>query len=62
MPARFLDRYRQEQSFPVVCDSGRIREAGYLTIEEDLVNFTDFVRHDSKKLAKAIVNIIANYV
>ncbi|MEW6008683.1 MAG: YvcK family protein [Candidatus Omnitrophota bacterium] len=62
IPQEFLEKYRQEQSFPVESDSQRIRDAGFIVLESDFVNFTNFVRHDSKKLAKAIINIIANYV
>lgn len=62
IPARFLDKYKEEKSFPVIPNSHRINQAGYLVVEEDLINFTDFVRHDSKKLTKAVINIMANYV
>jgi uncharacterized cofD-like protein len=62
IPEKFLAQYREQNSYPVVADCERIRNAGFLVVRGDLLNFTDFVRHDNKKLAKVILNIITNYV
>jgi len=62
IPDRFLEKYKEDKSFPVIADSQRIRDAGYSVVEGNLVNFTDFVRHDNKKLAKTILNIITSHV
>lgn len=51
-----LDKYKQEDSFPVEIDRGNIRKMGYRIIEEDVVSLVDYVRHDPKKLAKAIIS------
>lgn len=62
IPDKFLEKYREDGSFPVPADSQRIRDAGYSVVEGNLVNLTDFVRHDSKKLAKTILSIITSHV
>ncbi|MBU1888133.1 MAG: YvcK family protein [Candidatus Omnitrophica bacterium] len=56
IPAELLKKYEEEGSYPVLADSDKIIEKGYNVIEEDLVNTLDYVRHDSKKLSKIIVD------
>jgi len=53
-----LEKYQQDNSFPVLIDIDKIRHAGYRVIEGDLVNSLDYVRHDSEKLAKIVVDLI----
>ncbi|MFH1782886.1 MAG: YvcK family protein [Candidatus Omnitrophota bacterium] len=50
-------KYQQENSHPVLADSDKILEKGYTVIEDDIINVKDFVRHDSKKLSKIIVDL-----
>ena len=52
------EKYQQDNSFPVSVDLDKIRHAGYRVIEGDLVNSLDYVRHDSEKLAKIVVDLI----
>ena len=58
VPEGFLKKYEQEGAHPVLADSDRIIEKGYTVIEEDIINTKDYVRHDSKKIAKIITDLI----
>ncbi len=51
-----LAKYRQVQAFPIETDYPAIKKMGYKIIKGNVLHTTDFVRHDSKKLAKAIIN------
>ncbi len=57
VPDELLARYREEDAYPVVVDSEKIREGGYVVIEEELISTRDFVRHDSEKLARIIMSL-----
>lgn len=57
-PQELLERYKKEQSFPVDADSQKIKQMGYSVVEGELISATDFLRHDSGKLAKIIINLI----
>ena len=59
VPDVFLDRYRQEDAFPVEADGERIRALGYQVAAEDLISTENVVRHDPDKLARLILNLIA---
>ncbi|UCG34611.1 MAG: YvcK family protein [Candidatus Omnitrophota bacterium] len=52
-----LAKYREEKAFPVKADSWEIRRMGYKVIEGNVIHAADFVRHDPKRLAQAIMNI-----
>ncbi len=52
-----LKKYEEENSYPVLADSHRIIEKGYTVIEEDIIEIKDYVRHDSKKVSKIIVDL-----
>lgn len=54
-PEDLLARYQLENSFPTKADTAGIRKAGYKVIDGELIHATDFVRHDPRKLAKAII-------
>ncbi len=58
VPHHLLERYRDENAFPVINDSSRIRELGYKVIEEDVINTANFVRHSPEKLAGCIMELI----
>ena len=57
-PLTALSRYQHEHSYPVVPDVNKIREMGYKVVTADLLNITDYVRHDAKKLNQAIIKLI----
>ncbi len=53
-----LKKYEEENSYPVMADSDRIIEKGYGVIEEDIIDTKDYVRHDSKKISKIIMDLV----
>ncbi len=56
-----LKRYQDEGSFPVVCDLERIRSLGYTVEATDLLGVTDYLRHDSTKLNRALIGLIGRH-
>ena len=61
VPTEAQGRYKSEDSFPVVPDVARIREMGIEVVETDLLSVTDYVRHDSTKLTKALIKLIEKH-
>jgi len=53
-----LNRYRNENAYPVAADVERIKAMGVKVIAEDLLSVADYVRHDSKKLTQALIKLI----
>ena len=58
VPPALLDKYRQEDAFPVEADVDRIRAMGYQVIAHDIVSTEDYVRHDSDQVAKLVIQLI----
>jgi len=54
---RLLVNYAQENSFPVVFDRERLKRMGIKVFEADVVSKKNYLRHDSHKVAKEIMNI-----
>jgi len=61
VPQDAQGRYRTEDSFPVKPDTDKIRAMGYTVVGTDLLSITDYVRHDSVKLTKALINLIERH-
>lgn len=59
VPQSLLNRYAKEQAFPVLNDAQKIRALGYAVIEDNIVHPGDVVRHNSRKVAKTVVDILA---
>ena len=57
IPQALVDQYTEEGAHPLKHETQRIRELGYKVIEADLVKNVDFVRHNTRKLAKIITEI-----
>ncbi|MFH1784616.1 MAG: YvcK family protein [bacterium] len=55
--AGLLKKYEEENSYPVLADSDKIIGKAYAVIEEDIVDTSDYVRHDSKKISKIIIEL-----
>ena len=53
-----LNRYRNENAYPVAADDDRIKAMGIKVISADLLSVADYVRHDSKKLTQALIKLI----
>jgi len=60
-PDEALCRYKEENSFPVNPDIANIRNKGYKVVAEDLLSVTDYLRHDSEKLTKALIKLIETH-
>ena len=61
VPEAALDRYKTEQSYPVLADSETIEEMGSEVVATDLLSVKDYVRHDSAKLTKALIKLIETH-
>lgn len=59
VPEELLEKYRQENAYPVEADAEEIKRMGYKVIEGNVINAKDYVRHDSYKLAKLIYDAAA---
>jgi len=58
VPVHAQGRYKAEASFPVAADVDEINALGYEAVGSDLLSVTDYVRHDSAKLTKALIRLI----
>ncbi len=58
VPQALLQRYRQEEAYPVEADIERIRELGYQVVAGDIISTENYVRHDPEKVAKLVVQLI----
>ena len=56
VPSELLAKYKTEGADPVKLDIDKIKEKGYIVIEDEIISTVDFVRHDSKKLARVLMN------
>ena len=58
VPHHLLEKYRGEEAFPVELDVERIRELGYQVVADNIISTENYVRHDSEKIAKLIIQLI----
>lgn len=58
IPEPFLDKYRRENAVPVVADVERIQAMGINVLTENMVSAVDYVRHDSDKIARKIIDMV----
>ncbi len=56
-----LVKYAQEKSFPVLFDRERFKRVGISVFEANVVSESNYLRHDSQKVSKEIINIY-NYM
>lgn len=61
VPDAAQGRYKVEDSFPVKPDVEKIKEMGFRVVATDLLSVNDFVRHDSTKLTKALIQLIEKH-
>lgn len=57
VPPDLLEKYRQEQAFPVEPDVERIRALGYQVVAAEVISAHNHVRHDPDKLARLIIHL-----
>jgi len=60
IPPKLLEKYKEENAFPVLVDRERIAALGSEIIEANVIDAEDLVRHDSHKLAKIIVDFLSS--
>jgi uncharacterized cofD-like protein len=58
VPETLLEKYRDEGAYPVEPDVDRIRELGYQVVAGNMISTENYVRHDSDKVAKLIIQLI----
>ncbi|MCF7907965.1 MAG: YvcK family protein [Candidatus Omnitrophica bacterium] len=54
---RLLVKYAQEKSFPVIFDRERFKKKGVGIFEANVVSRSNYLRHDSERVSKEIINI-----
>ncbi|MBP9854219.1 MAG: uridine diphosphate-N-acetylglucosamine-binding protein YvcK [Candidatus Omnitrophica bacterium] len=60
-PENALERYKEQHAYPVLADIEKIKALGIKVEATDLLGVTDYVRHDSKKLNKALIKLIETH-
>jgi uncharacterized cofD-like protein len=60
IPQEMLKKYAEEGSVPVVPDSENLKKMRCRVIEAHIVSTRDYVRHDSARLAKIIIDLAAS--
>lgn len=61
IPADALRRYAEEEAFPVTNDAQRIRDLGYSVIEDNIIQCSDMVRHNPRRVTKIIGEIVQQH-
>ncbi|HZW90008.1 MAG TPA: gluconeogenesis factor YvcK family protein [Myxococcaceae bacterium] len=59
LDATLLDRYARTGAEPVRTDLERIRALGVVPVEADLLRIGRHLRHDARKLGKALISVVA---
>jgi hypothetical protein len=58
VPRDLLERYRQEEAYPVEADVERVRDMGYQVVAENIISTENYVRHDSDQVAKLVIQLV----
>jgi len=58
VPNELLAKYKQENAHPVILDSQKIKNEGYVVVQGKIIDTSDHVRHNSEKLASLIINLL----
>ncbi len=59
VPPKLLEKYKEEKSFPIIVDEEETKALGCDVIKANVVDTENFVRHDSHKLAKIIIDLLS---
>jgi uncharacterized cofD-like protein len=57
VPLKLAEKYSMEGAYPVEVDMDRLKSLGIRIVEEDLISNMDYARHDSLRLAEAVLGI-----
>jgi len=60
IPPELLERYKEERAYPVEGDAEKIESLKCKVVESNIANTKNFVRHDSYKLTKLIIDLLAS--
>ncbi len=55
--SNLLSKYAEQKSFPVVFDRGRLKSMGISVYESDVIDRTNYLRHNPQKTAREIIRI-----
>ena len=58
VPSELLGKYEEEKAYPVVPDTETVEDLGIKVIASEVISTTDYVRHDSDKLARLLMDLI----
>ncbi|MFH1407171.1 MAG: uridine diphosphate-N-acetylglucosamine-binding protein YvcK [Candidatus Omnitrophota bacterium] len=61
IPDGLLTKYKLQNAYPVEVDKENITKLGCSAIEGQIINTQDYVRHDSGKLARIIMDLVEKY-
>lgn len=61
IPNRLLEKYKEENAERVEPDKDTIKKMGYKVIGANILSAKDYIRHDSHKLSRIIMNLIGGY-
>ena len=59
LPGPIVNRYRREGATPVAADHEKLRAMGLQPVIEDLIDSSDLARHDPRKLAGVVMEILS---
>ncbi|RKY34525.1 MAG: hypothetical protein DRP78_06435 [Candidatus Omnitrophota bacterium] len=59
IPENYLKKYKEENAYPVIADIERIEAIGITVIADNLISTTDYVRHNSEKIASLIMELLS---
>jgi len=60
IPEEMAEKYKAEESYPVVPDSDNLKKMKCKVVEAHIVNSSDYVRHDPARLAKIIIDLVTS--
>ena len=58
VPLSLLQRYQEEDAFPVDADIERIRALGYQVVADNIISTENYVRHDADRVSRLIIQLI----
>lgn len=60
VPSSMVEKYKTEDSYPVIPDAENVRRMKCKPIEAHLMSAADYVRHDSDTLSKIIIDLVSS--
>lgn len=58
VPENFLKKYKEENAYPVKAEIQKTKDLGLCVIAGDVISTKDYVRHNSEKIAKMIIDLL----